>query len=138
MENVGQWNSNVALFYLFLFLLPCLLKILGWIIEAMPSTVQYVPVEVEKTVYKDRPVYKDRTIYKEKVVYKNRSTPKKKQTPKQKDEKPAVCPYIDTVASTLVSLGCKKKEAKVIVSQVASQKTYKDDESLLKDCLAKL
>jgi len=137
MENVGEWNMALGFWFASLVALPIVLKICIWMFEAIKLPEVHV-VTVEKPIYKDRVVYKDRAVYKDRVVKKTVYKQQKAKQEKSSRKNESICPIHQTVVATLASLGCKKKEAKKLVEVLTAQKSYEDDESLLKDCLAKL
>lgn len=143
MQNIGTWNSDLALFYLIVFLTPLWLKMILWTIQVFNANT--VVKIVEKPVYKtvSVPVYKDRVVYKERPV---------KQQVKSKVKKPTVAfspapvkvakvvdsKIIDDVVSGLKTLGITKKDAKELVLKVHSCKRYSSAEELLSDSIAEL
>lgn len=131
MENVGEWNMALGFWFASLVALPIVLKICVWIFDTVRLPEIHV-VTVEKPVYKRNTVYVDRVV--EKTVYKDPNAKLSKSSRKNE----SICPIHQSVIATLTSLGCKKKDAKTLVASLATKKNYEDDESLLKDCLAKL
>lgn len=127
MKNVGEWNSNIAMFYLFLFMIPLILLFFRWLVLAFGEITKYVVVE--KPVYKtvEKVVYKEKPVYKEKIVYRDKPAIKKDKTDKNL--------FIDDVVSSLVGLGVNKKQAKILTSNLCEKKKYINAESLLMDCL---
>lgn len=132
MTNAGEWNSNVAMFYLIIFCIPLFLMVLKWVFEAIPDQIHVNEVvEVEKIV--EVPVYQTKVV--EKIVYRDRPAKKKKS----QNAKPVANNAIKMdVVSGLVGLGFNKSNANTIVSQLISQKNYTNSDSLMRDCLAKL
>ena len=156
MQNIGTWNSDLALFYLIVFLTPLWLKMIFWTIQAFNANTVTKIVEkpVYKTVsvpvYKDKIVYRERPIKKDKIVYIDRPV---KKTQKNKPKKTAIplapvasvkvativnSKMIDDVVSGLRILGVAKKDAKELVLKVNSSKQYSSAEELLGDSITEL
>lgn len=146
MTDVGEWDSTLAMWYLFWFSIPLVALTIKIAINALPekTTVLYqdveVPVYKTNTVYKtktkEKIVYRDKpkTVYKDRIVYRDRPQPK--STPKKEE---IVDPAIKSdVVGGLKGLGVKKKDAVKIILNLCSKKKYTDSETLLRDCLSSL
>lgn len=135
MTNAGTWNSDTAMFYLIIFMVPIFLMILKWVLEATPDQIhidQIIEKEVEvpvyHTIYKEKPVYKTKVV--EKIVYRDRPSEPKPQ--------PVDGSIKNDVVSGLCGLGIRKQDAKKIVSSLSAKKNYRNADSLMRDCLASL
>ena len=132
MTNSGSpADLSIGFYCLILFMLPIILAFAGsafWAIAACIPDVVYV--EKKTTARRSPPIPTN-------------NTPKPQaasvQAPPviQKDTTTSNEVVSETVA-TLKNLGYSPKDAKSIVSQVASQGTYTDSETLLKDCLSSI
>jgi len=147
MHNTGTWDSQLALFYLIVFLTPLWLKMILWTIEIFNANT--VVKIVEKPIYKtvQVPVYKDRVVYKERPVKHPVKHPVKNKAKKStipsatapaKVAKVVDSKIIDDVVSGLKTLGVAKKDAKELVLKVYSCKQYSSAEELLNDSITEL
>lgn len=139
MVNTGTWNSNIAMLYFTIFMIPFFLLLVKWIFEAMPdTTIVHVDKIIEKEKIVEVPVYKTKTV--EKIVYRDRVVKQNKSTP---EKKPIANPATSTstkndVISGLFGLGIKKSDAKNLVKSLCNNKTYSNADTLMRDCLARL
>jgi Holliday junction resolvasome RuvABC DNA-binding subunit len=139
MVNTGTWNSNIAMLYFAIFMLPFFLLLVKWIFEAMPdTTIVHVDKIIEKEKIVEVPVYKTKTV--EKIVYRDRVVKQNKSTP---EKKPIANPATSTstkndVISGLFGLGIKKSDAKNLVKSLCNNKTYSNADTLMRDCLTRL
>ena len=152
MQNMGTWNSDVAMIYLVIFASPFLLLILKEIL-VVTSRVKIVE-RVEYITTPPQTVYK--TKVETKIVYKNQPSKKRlasnfskplhinkprKQKPLQKRKKasPATKPPLGQVQreaiSALKGMGLTKTDAKDIVESKYNPSKHKNFESLFKDCM---
>ena len=136
MQNVGTWNSDLALLFFFMLISPIALYFLGACFE------QYRTRIVKEVVYQKSP---PKTIYKQspaKIVYKTsppkiiyRDRPKKK---KSKKEAPPESPLTSNKIQqdgidSLVALGTKKKQARKTIQSLCATKCYNSLDSLIRD-----
>ena len=124
-----DWNETQCLVFWFFFPFLGLVAVrvistMYEIIDALPNKTQYIPVERERIVYRDRPVTVERIVYRDRPVSPNK--------PKQNKQ------IVNDVVSGLAGLGLKKKEAKALVSKLCDKKHYQDAKQLLEDCIATL
>ena len=145
MQNVGTWNSDLALLFFFMLISPIALYFLGACFEKF--RVQVVKEVVyrdspPKTVYKKSPpkmvyktsppkvVYKDRLVTADpKIIYKD--PPKKK---KAKKESPLTSNKIQQDGiDSLVALGTKKMQARKTIQSLCATKCYNSLDSLIRD-----
>ncbi len=130
MTDVGEWDSTLAMWYLFWFSIPLVALIIKIVINALPEKTTVLYRDVEVPVYKT----KTKTVYKDRIVYRDRPQPK--PTPKKEE---VVDPVIKSdVVGGLQVLGVKKKDGEKIVLKLCSKKKYTDSETLLRDCLSSL
>ena len=130
MQNVGTWNSDLALIFFGMLMLPILMYFCAGIFFKCKTVYITEPPEV---IYKDRPA---KTIYKQsppKIVYRDR--PKKK-----KKKKPVVPKAVDSIQQdgidALVAMGTKKMQAKKIIQSLCAKKHYNSLDSLLRDAFS--
>lgn len=146
MHNTGTWNSDLALFYLIVFLTPLWLKMIFWTISAFGANTKIIRIEKEVpvpvNVYKDRVVYRDRTP---KPAAK--PAPKKevkvvkvvKEVPIAIAKKPATdVSIMSDVISGLKTLGVHKSQGKELVEKLCKNKKYTTAEDLLQDCISQI
>ena len=133
MQNVGTWNSDLALIFFGMLMLPILMYFCAGIFFKCKTVYIAEPPEV---IYKDRPA---KTIYKQsppKIVYRDR--PKKKK--KKKKKKPVAPKVVDPIEQdgidALVSMGTKKMQAKKIIQSLCAKKHYNSLDSLLRDAFS--
>lgn len=148
MHNTGTWNSDLALFYLIVFLTPLWLKMIFWTISAFGANTKIIRIEKEVpvpvNVYKNRIVYRDRPS---KPVAK----PVVKTDSKKKDikavkvvvkEAPIIkknvtdISIMSDVVSGLKTLGVHKSQGRELVEKLCKSKQYSTAEDLLQDCIA--
>ena len=136
MQNMGTWNSTMALVFGCFFAFPFCLMILSEIIGKLPqpktiTKVKYVqlPTKVEYVKTPPETIYK--TKYVEKVVYKNKPKPKK-ITP--------VIPQFSQIekdaVSALRTIGITKADANNLVNLKFNPDKHTDFESLFRDCMS--
>lgn len=138
MQNVGTWNSDLALIYGLFFAFPFFLLIIKEIVAVMPrpktiTKVEYVPLPA-KTVYET----KTKVVYKK--VYKNnkrRPTYRKQKPIKQTAQaKPSFLSPIQTDAiAALRSIGVKQSDAKSLALSKFDPNKHSNFESLFRDCM---
>ena len=133
MQNVGTWNSDLALIFFGMLMLPILMYFCAGVFFKCKTVYITEPPEV---IYKDRPA---KTIYKQsppKIVYRDR--PKKKK--KKKKKKPVAPKVVDPIEQdgidALVSMGTKKMQAKKIIQSLCAKKHYNSLDSLLRDAFS--
>ncbi len=148
MENIGTWNSNLAMVYLLFFSFPFLLLIMREIAAAWPRPKTVVRTQVKHVQLPVKTVYKTNT--KTKIVFKNTTRKKRRSnsrpTTKQRSKinpaahskpKPIVLTPVQIDASdALCHLGMKKSEAKQAVIQKYNPDKHKTFEPLFRDCLS--
>lgn len=140
MQNVGTWNSDLALIFFGMLMLPILMYFCAGIFFKCKTVYITEPPEV---IYKDRPA---KTIYKQsppKVVYKKsppeiiyRDRPKKKKKKKKPVAPKVVDPIEQDGIDALVSMGTKKMQAKKIIQSLCAKKHYNSLDSLLRDAFS--
>jgi hypothetical protein len=144
MQNTGTWNSDLALFYLAVFLTPLWLKMILWTINTFGANVKVI--RVEKEVQVPVTVYRDRTVYK--------TVPKTPKAPKTQPVKPiktkvAATPKVTAVVKQLTEasiisdavsglrvLGIHKSQGRDLAEKIANKQQYNTAEELLQDCIA--
>lgn len=142
MHNTGTWNSDLALFYLIVFLTPLWLKMIFWTISAFGANTKVIRIEKEipvpVNVYKDRVIYRDRP-----------SKPVAKPAPKKEAKVVKMVKEVPTarknvtdssvmsdVISGLKTLGVHKSQGRELVEKLCKNKQYNTAEDLLQDCIA--
>lgn len=128
MVNTGTWNSDLALLFVGMFFLPIFLyMVMGVILRAKEFSEKSYIINV----YEEAPKPKKVKIQK----------PKKSQKPKsQKQAKPKDAwdsGMVSEAVGSLANLGYKKSEARRIVSQLCSSKSYKKAEDIIIDAMQK-
>lgn len=144
MHNTGTWNSDLALFYLIVFLTPLWLKMIFWTISAFGANTKIIRIEKEVhvpvNVYKDRVVYRDRTPKPAAKPAPNKEVKVAKvvkEVPVAK--KPATdVSIISDVISGLKTLGVHKSQGKELVEKLCGNKKYTTAEDLLQDCISQI
>jgi len=123
MVNTGTWNSDLALLFVGMFFLPIFLyMVMGVILRAKEFSEKSYIINV----YEEAPKPKKVKIQK----------PKKSQ--KQAKPKDAWdSGMVSEAVGSLANLGYKKSEARRIVSQLCSSKSYKKAEDIIIDAMQK-
>ncbi len=131
MQNTGTlFNGDIAFWIILCFTLPITLaffcRMLSFVIQLWPERpiVQYVPVQVDRVVY--RTAYKTRPN----TSKKNQKTPQKKH----KTELFSSTSIGSDAVSALCSLGHTKKDAKSLVNSCGSKNPDATLEDVLRDC----
>lgn len=150
MYNTGTWNSDLALFYLIVFLTPLWLKMIFWTISAFGANVKIV--QVKKQIPVPVNVYRDRIVYRNNPSKTPKTTPK--PTPKKEvkvarvvkpaNKKPSPVVLKNTTDSSVMAdaisglktLGVRKSDGKQLVEKLCMNKKYAAAEDLLQDCIA--
>lgn len=147
MQNMGTWNSDMAMIYLALFLFPLVMLILREIVAIWPqpktiTKVKYVQLPAQ-TVYKTKTETK--IVYK-KTQGKNASNFRKRKPRKPKEKgieftkiktKPSyLAPVQKDAMGALVSIGMKKTDAKSLVTSKFDPAKHATFESLFRDCMS--
>lgn len=134
MVNTGTWNSDLALLFVGAFFLPIFLYIvMGVILRCKEFSEKTYVINVYEEVPKPKKV----KIQKPKSSKKPKS-PKKPKRQKQAKPKDAWdSGMVSEAVSGLAGLGYKKSEARRIVSQLCSSKSYKKAEDIVIDAMQK-
>ena len=127
MQNVGTWNSDLAILFFFMLISPIALYFLGGCFEKYRTHI------VKEVVYKQSP---PKVVYKKsppEIVYRDR--------PKKKKKKKSVVPrVVDSIQrdgiDALVSMGTKKMQAKKLIQSLCAKKHYNSLDSLLRDAFS--
>jgi hypothetical protein len=134
MQNTGTFNGDIAFWVILCFTLPITLaffcRMLSYIIQIWPQKpmVQYVPVKVDRVVY--RSVYKTRPKVVERAEKKGKKTPQKKQ----KVELFSDTSIGSDAVAALRSLGHTAKDAKSLVNSCGSKNRHATVQDVLRDC----
>lgn len=154
MQNVGTWNSDLAILFLGCLLLPIGMWFLRGFFEAIaaarPTIVCAPPKKTpEKNTYRppQEVAFTASETWEESVDKHNKpskqraSKPKKRVSPKPKKKtvpKTVAPPTSEIIraeaVSVLCSMGFKKGDASKTVNQLSSKTKYDSTESLIKDC----
>lgn len=136
MDNAGQNNASISIFYLMLFFLPTVLYMIKCCLE-FTQQITYIPNEETQTPMN--------TI----VINNNHKThnqqPKRKITQKTKEKIlrnefgiVKIAQTSDNIkenaAQALVKLGFKSSDAKKIIKKMCINNVYSDESSLIQDC----
>lgn len=128
MVNTGTWNSDLALLFVGAFFLPIFLYIvMGVILRCKELSEKTYVINVYEEVPKPK-----------KVKIQKPKSPKKPKRQKQAKPKDAWdSGMVSEAVSGLTGLGYKKSEARRIVSQLCSSKSYKKAEDIVIDAMQK-
>ena len=125
MVNTGTWNSDLALLFVGVFFLPIFLHmVMGVILRCREFSEKTYVINV----YEEAPKPKKVKIQKSKK-------PKRQKQTKPKDAWDSG--MVSEAVSGLTGLGYKKSEARRIVSQLCSSKSYKKAEDIVLDAMQK-
>jgi len=139
MQNVGTWNSDLALIFFGMFMLPIVMYFCAGLFFRCRTVYVTQPPEI---VYKDSPpkiIYKTspaKTVYKKsppKIIYRDR--PKKKKSKKEAlPESPLTSSKMQQDGiDSLVALGTKKMQARKTIQSLCATKCYNSLDSLIRD-----
>ena len=141
MQNVGTWNSNLALFYGFFFALPFFLLIIREIVAAMPQPKTITKVKYVQLPTQTETVYKTNTEVVYRNVYKERKVPAAyaKNKPSTQVEPLPISKYCESIKrdaiSALRSIGMTKSDAKSLTEAKFDPNKHSNFESLFRDCM---
>jgi len=131
MVNTGTWNSDLALLFVGMFFLPIFLyMVMGVILRAKEFSEKSYVINV----YEEAPKPKKVKIQKPKKPKKSKK-PKPQKRAKSKDAWDSG--MVSEAVGSLANLGYKKSEARRIVSQLCSSKSYKKAEDIIIDAMQK-
>lgn len=141
MQNMGTWNSDMAMIYLALFLFPLVMLILREIVAIWPQPKTITKVKYVQLPTQTETVYKTKTEVVYRNVYKERKVPAayaKKKPPTQVEPLP-ISKYCDNIKkdtiSALRSIGMTKSDAKFLTDTKFDPNKHSNFESLFKDCM---
>ena len=119
MTNTGTWNSDFALFFLFVFFSPIVLFFAAGVFLKLLEAC--LLIEAAKNIcVEPEPVY----------VEPQATQVGRTQEPEQDNEM-----YLDAVAG-LVGIGYKKSEARRIISKACNEKDYENAEDIISDVIS--
>ena len=132
MTNTGTWNSDLALLFLFAFMLPMFIMLWGRLIQSIISLgSSHVSADVVGVT--EEPI---RDIQFELHSSKPKKVKQKKK--KKKKKTPPECADMEYFAETveaLRGLGLKKTEASSLVQDLCSRKRFASAEDLIKEAI---
>lgn len=138
MQNMGTWNSTMALVFFCCFAFPFCLLILSEIVSKLPRPKTIT--QIEYVQLPPQTVYKTKT--ETKIVYKNsncKKSPKNyRRKPKKRITKPKpsyISPIQTDAMRALVSIGLKKTDAKSLVNAKFDPSRHSNFEDLFRDCM---
>ena len=130
MTNTGTWNSDLALWFLFAFMLPMFIMLWGRLIQSIISLgSSHVSADVVGVT--EEPI---RDIQFELRCSKPKKDKKKKKKKKKKTT-PADMGYFTEAVEALRGLGLKKAEASSLVQDLCSRKRFASVEELIKEAI---
>jgi hypothetical protein len=134
MVNTGTWNSDLALLFVGMFFLPIFLyMVMGVILRAKEFSEKSYIINV----YEEAPKPKKVKIQKPKKSQKPKSQKPKKSQKQAKPKDAWDSGMVSEAVGSLANLGYKKSEARRIVSQLCSSKSYKKAEDIIIDAMQK-
>ena len=130
MTNTGTWNSDLALWFLFAFMLPMFIMLWGRLIQSIIS-LGSSHVSADVVGFTEEPI---RDIQFE-LHYSKPKKDKKKKKKKKKKTTPADMGYFAEAVEALRGLGLKKAEASSLVQDLCSRKRFASVEELIKEAI---
>jgi hypothetical protein len=132
MTNSGSpVDLSVGFYCIILFMLPIVLTFAGGVFWAIAACIPDVVYIEKKSVAESLPPIPTNNTPKPQITPVQVSPVVQKNTTTSNE-------VISETIVTLKNLGYSLKDAKGIVSQLASQRLYTDSEDLLKDCLSSI
>lgn len=132
MTNTGTWNSDLALWFLFAFMLPMFIMLWGKLIQSIISLGHsYASANVVGVTEEPiRDIQFELHCSKPKKDKKKKKKKKKKTTSEWSD-----MGYFTEAVEALRSLGLKKAEANSLVQDLCSRKKFASAEELIKEAI---
>jgi Holliday junction resolvasome RuvABC DNA-binding subunit len=132
MTNTGTWNSDLALWFLFAFMLPMFIMLWGRLIQSIISLgSSHVSADVVGVTEEPiRDIQFELHYSKPKKDKKKKKKKKKKTTPEWSD-----MGYFAEAVEALRGLGLKKAEASSLVQDLCSRKRFASVEELIKEAI---
>ena len=133
MTNTGTWNSDLALLFLFAFMLPMFIMLWGSLIQSIISLGgSHVSADVVGVTEEPiRDIQFELHSSKPKKVKQKKKKKKKKKTPPEC----ADMEYFAETVEALRGLGLKKTEASSLVQDLCSRKRFASAEDLIKEAI---
>ena len=133
MTNTGTWNSDLALLFLFAFMLPMFIMLWGRLIQSIISLgSSHVSADVVRVT--EEPIrdiqFELHSSKPKKVKQKKKKKKKKKMPPECADME-----YFAETVEALRGLGLKKTEASSLVQDLCSRKRFASAEDLIKEAI---
>ena len=133
MTNTGTWNSDLALLFLFAFMLPMFIMLWGRLIQSIISLgSSHVSADVVGVT--EEPIrdiqFELHSSKPKKVKQKKKKKKKKKMPPECADME-----YFAETVEALRGLGLKKTEASSLVQDLCSRKRFASAEDLIKEAI---
>ena len=147
MQNVGTWNSDLAIIFLMCLIFPIVFYFIGAMFQNMsseqlqdnpkqenPTTPRQTPTSVNISVSIPNLFKGSSSTGKSRKKTKQSTKPKKKKRSPDNPKPLTDEAVVSDVVSGLCHMGYKKGEATKIVKSISDKKEYNSAESLLKDC----
>lgn len=135
MENIGKWNSDLVIFYGFIFFLPIVLYFLMGVFIRMVQ----LSSSINHSVYEPQPIVKYKKTKtqkpKIKVVYVEKNTKNTQDCPIEPIVQITDKTIVDDAIHGLRILGYKKSTATDKINSLCKNKKYLSVEELIKDVM---